>query len=220
MLLKSVEVIVCWITWAFEGSALTEPSWSCFRCRHLHCYVGESPTFQDKIIGFSKVVCIFAKGTSVFSGERLQLFSEITKQKQNQCSFGYKNDVGLETKDSSLWVMKCKKMVDMNKNWINNYVYRLFRALENCFSLAFTSSAIFMFLEKDFRSAKTLAYFIINRHSLPKNDERRNQRYFNWKNLLSLVGMPYKVNFLILFAQLQCSFGVVRLQILSSSSWT
>lgn len=54
----------------------------------------------------------------------------------------------------------------MNKNFINNYVYTLFWALEIFFSLAFTSSAIFMFLEKDFRSAKTLAYFIMNRQSL------------------------------------------------------
>lgn len=126
----------------------------------------------------------------------------------------------METKDGSLWVMKCKKIVDMNKNCINNDVYRLFGALENFFSLAFTSSTISMLLEKHFWTAKTLAYFIINRHSLPKSAERRNQRYFNWKKLLGLIGMPYWVNFLIFFAQLQCSFSVVRLQILSSVSWT
>lgn len=41
-----------------------------------------------------------------------------------------------------------------------------------CLSLAFTSSTIFRFLDKDFRSAKTLPDFIISRHSLPKNDEK------------------------------------------------
>lgn len=41
-----------------------------------------------------------------------------------------------------------------------------------CLSLAFTSSAIFRFLDKDFRSVKTLPGFTISRHSLPKNDEK------------------------------------------------
>lgn len=65
MALKSVGVFVCWMTPACEGSALTQPAWACFRCQHLHCYVGDSPTFQHETDCFSKVVCVFAKGTSV-----------------------------------------------------------------------------------------------------------------------------------------------------------
>lgn len=54
-----------------------------------------------------------------------------------------------------------------------------------CLSLAFTSSTIFRFLDKDFRSAKTLPDFIIGRHSLPKNDEK--SEILSLKELTGLI---------------------------------
>lgn len=75
------------------------------------------------MISISKVAFLFSETVSfcrqgdfrpkVFN---VKLHSAKTKAKTKQTSFGYKTDVSLGTKDSSLVVMKCKKIVSMSKN--------------------------------------------------------------------------------------------------------
>lgn len=63
--------------------------------------------------------------------------------KKKSSSFGYKNDAGLETKDSSLVVMECKKIVNMSKNWIHNSLQTL-QSLREIFYLSLSYQTLFL----------------------------------------------------------------------------
>lgn len=179
--------------------------------------------FQDETICFSKVVCIFAKGTFV-----IFLSWEIAALQLNN-----------KTKPKSSALLVIERMLawkqrmalceswSVRKYWIWTKILLIIMFTHSSgpwriFFLLLSHQVLFLCSWKKTSGLQRHLRILLwtGRVCLPKNDERRNKRYFNWKNLLGLIGMLYWVNFLIFFAQLQCSFSGVRLQILSSSSWT